>query len=125
MPACGGVPVAFFYLLLLVLVAVTVVLLIQVVSLILVLPLLTLPDAVAGHYVHSLGRIMVFATLLGSVITLSGLALSYGPDLPSGPTIILLAGAIYVTSALVTRAVTRRRARIDVLPSKAESDSLG
>jgi hypothetical protein len=51
-----GVPVAFFYLLLLVLVAVTVVLMIQVVGLILVMALLTLPAAVAGHYGPLLGR---------------------------------------------------------------------
>ncbi|NCC27454.1 MAG: metal ABC transporter permease, partial [Gammaproteobacteria bacterium] len=59
-----GVPVAFFYLLLLCLVAVTVVLLIQVVGLILVIALLTLPAAIAGHYVHSLGGMMLIATLL-------------------------------------------------------------
>jgi zinc transport system permease protein len=111
-----GVPVTFFYLLLLVLVAVTVVLLIQVVGLILVLALLTLPAAVAGHYAHSLGRIMVFATLLGSLTTVSGLALSYGPDLPAGPTIILLSGSVYVISALLARALARRRARLSVLP---------
>jgi len=118
-----GIPVSFFYLLLLVLVAVTVVLLIQVVGLILVLALLTLPAAVAGHYVHSLGRIMVFATLLGSLITLAGLALSYGPDLPSGPTIILVAGAIYVISALITRAVTRHRSRVSAVPPAAGNNT--
>ena len=57
------------------LVAVTVVLLIQVVGLILVLALLTLPAAVAGHYVHSLGRMMLIATLLGGVLSIAGLAL--------------------------------------------------
>ncbi|MDJ0740012.1 MAG: metal ABC transporter permease [Gammaproteobacteria bacterium] len=98
-----GVPVGFFYLLLLVLVAVTVVLLIQVVGLILVLALLTLPAAVAGHYVHSLGRMMLIATVLGGVLSVSGLALSYQPDLPVGPTIILLAGAVYVASALFSQ----------------------
>ena len=67
-----GVPVGFFYLLLLVLVAVTVVLLIQVVGLILVLALLTLPAAVAGHYVHSLGRMMLIATLLGALFLTMG-----------------------------------------------------
>jgi hypothetical protein len=87
-----GVPVAFFYLLLLCLVAVTVVLLIQVVGLILVIALLTLPAAVAGHYVHSLGAMMALATVLGAAFASAGLALSYGPDLPAGPTIILLAG---------------------------------
>jgi zinc transport system permease protein len=107
-----GIPVDFFYLLLLVLVAVTVVLLIQVVGLILVLALLTLPAAVAGHYVHSLRRMMLIATLLGAVLSMTGLALSYGPDLPAGPTIILLAGAAYVVSATVTQVFYRRRARL-------------
>jgi zinc transport system permease protein len=107
-----GVPVTFFYLLLLVLVAITVVLLIQVVGLILVLALLTLPAAIAGHYVHSLGAMMGLAILVGAVISSLGLALSYGPDLPVGPTIILLCGAAYVLSAIVVRARDRRRARV-------------
>ncbi|MCP3869903.1 MAG: metal ABC transporter permease [Gammaproteobacteria bacterium] len=115
-----GVPVTFFYLLLLVLVAVTVVLMIQVVGLILVLALLTLPAAVAGHYVHSIGRMMLLATLLGGAISLSGLAISYGPDLPAGPTIILLAGAVYVVSALVTRALAHHRVRASLQPEKAD-----
>ena len=106
-----GVPVAFFYLLLLVLVAVTVVLLIQIVGLILVLALLTLPAAVAGHYVHSLGRMMLIATLLGAGLSIAGLALSYGPDLPAGPTIILLAGGVYVLSAMIRQVLDRRRAQ--------------
>lgn len=119
-----GIPVTFFYLLLLVLVAVTVVLLIQVVGLILVLALLTLPAAVAGHYVHSLGTMMLLATLLGGATSTLGLALSYGPDLPAGPTIILVAGGIYVISALTTRAVARRRARLSTLSSRTGRKTL-
>lgn len=103
-----GVPVTFFYLLLLCLVAVTVVLLIQVVGLILVIALLTLPAAIAGHYVHSLARIMLVATGLGGVFTSAGLAVAYGPDLPAGPTMILLAGVAYVVSALASGLLHRR-----------------
>ena len=105
-----GVPVTFFYLLLLCLVAVTVVLLIQVVGLILVIALLTLPAAIAGHYVYSLARIMLLATLLGGIFTSAGLALAFGPDLPAGPTMILLAGIAYVVSALAS-GVRHRRAQ--------------
>lgn len=105
-----GVPVAFFYLLLLCLVAVTVVLLIQVVGLILVIALLTLPAAIAGHYVHSLGGMMLIATLLGGLFTTLGLGFAYGPDLPAGPTMILIAGGVYVLSALLSQLLTRRRA---------------
>ncbi len=107
-----GIPVTFFYLLLLVMVAVTVVLLIQVVGLILVLALLTLPAAIAGHYVHSLGLMMLIATLIGGALNAAGLALSYGPDLPAGPPIILRAGARYLVSALVSRPLARRQARL-------------
>jgi zinc transport system permease protein len=106
-----GVPVTFFYLLLLVLVAVTVVLLIQVVGLILVIALLTLPAAIAGHYMHSLRPMMLVATLLGGLFTTAGLAISYEPDLPAGPTIVLLAGAVYIGSAMLSRMIARRRAR--------------
>jgi len=120
-----GIPVTFFYLLLLVLVAVTVVLLIQVVGLILVLALLTLPAAVAGHYVHSLGAMMLLATLLGGAMSTLGLALSYGPDLPVGPTIILLAGALYIVSALFTHARACRRARKSVVTAKTGSKAVG
>lgn len=97
-----GVPVEIMYLLLLCMVAVTVVLLIQVVGLILVIALLTLPAAIAGQFVDSLGRMMVLAVGLGMVFTTGGLALSYEPDLPAGATIILLAGSGYLLSILAT-----------------------
>jgi zinc transport system permease protein len=107
-----GVPVTFFYLLLLVLVALTVVLMIQVVGLILVIALLTLPAAVAGQWTRSLAGMMLGATLLGAGLTSGGLALSYGPDLPAGATIVLLAGGVYLVSALASGVVARRRSRL-------------
>ena len=106
-----GVPVTFFYLLLLVMIALTVVLLIQVVGLILVLALLTLPAAIAGQYVHSLGRMMIFATLLGMVISHLGLVFSYAPDLPPGPSIVLIAAALYLLSSLLSGYWMKRRVR--------------
>lgn len=108
-----GIPVDFVYLLLLCTVAVTVVLLIQVVGLILVIALLVMPAAIASQFVGSLGRIMVLAILLGICFTSGGLALSYGPDLPAGATIILLAGGVYILATVATglrrRILIRRR----------------
>lgn len=97
-----GVPVDSVYLLLLCTVAVTVVLLIQVVGLILVIALLVMPAAIASQFVGSLGRIMVLATALGIFFTSGGLALSYGPDLPAGATIILLSGGVYLLATVAT-----------------------
>ena len=110
-----GVPVDLFYLGLLLMVALTVVILIQVVGLVLVIALLSLPAAIASQYARSLAAMMLVATLLGIMFTGSGLALSYGPDLPAGATVILLSGATYLLSAL-GRGVWLRRRRVGGLP---------
>ncbi|WP_456413176.1 metal ABC transporter permease [Thiolapillus sp.] len=98
-----GVPVNFFYLLFLCLVALTVVLLVQVVGLILVIALLTLPAAIAGHYVHTLGRMMLLASLLGMAFTTFGIWLSYVLDMPTGAIIILVAGGSFILSAIFSQ----------------------
>jgi len=104
-----GVNVELFTLLLLCMAALTVVLLIQVVGLILVIALLTLPAAIAAQYAGSLGRMMVLASILGAVFAVAGLAVSYGPDLPAGATIILVAGGAYLLSTFLVAPLTRRR----------------
>jgi len=102
-----GVSVDFFTMLLLCLVALTVVILIQVVGLIMVIALLTLPAAIAGQFARSLGPMMFLATLLGTLFTSGGLVLSYGPDLPSGATTVLLAGLAYLVATLLRHVMGR------------------
>jgi zinc transport system permease protein len=91
-----GVRVEFYYLLLLCLTALTVVVLVTVVGLIMVIALLTLPVAVAGHFVSRLWQVMVLAAALSAVLTTAGLAVSYTPELPPGATTVALAGALYL-----------------------------
>ncbi|MFQ5491610.1 MAG: metal ABC transporter permease [Phycisphaerae bacterium] len=95
-----GVKVEFYYLLLLGLTALTVVLLVMVVGLVMVIALLTLPVAVAGHFSRRLWQMMVISTGLCALLTSGGLAVSYSPDLPPGATIILLAGAVYLLTVV-------------------------
>lgn len=104
-----GVNVELFYLLLLCLVALTVVLLIQVVGLILVIALLTLPAAIATRYQSSLKNIMLLATLLGILFSSAGIVVSYEPDLPAGATIILIAGGSYILSSLFSNLFKSRK----------------
>ncbi|HID45674.1 MAG TPA: metal ABC transporter permease [Chromatiaceae bacterium] len=106
-----GVPVNFFYLLFLCLVALTVVLLVQVVGLILVIALLTLPAAIAGHYIHTIGRMMILASLLGMLFTSFGIWLSYVLDMPTGAIIILVAGSCYILSAILRQWWLGRKAQ--------------
>ena len=108
-----GVPVGALVLLLLTLVALTVVVLIRVVGVLLVIALLTIPAAVARHWTDRLSRMMVFAVLTGAVSIAAGLFLTFGlssefgVDLPTGPSIILLAATVYAVSA-GARALTGR-----------------
>ncbi|NQT89451.1 metal ABC transporter permease, partial [bacterium] len=81
-----GVRVEAYYLLLLCLAALTVVVLVTVVGIVMVIALLTLPVAVAGHFVRRLWHLMLLSSLLSLLFTTAGLAVSYGPDLPAGAT---------------------------------------
>jgi zinc transport system permease protein len=74
-----------------------------VVGIVLVIALLTLPAAVAGHFSRRLWQMMGLGVLLSMTFVTAGLAVSYPTDLPSGPTIILLAGLVYLAVALGRR----------------------
>ena len=91
-----GVNVAFYYLLLLILIALTVVLMVMIVGIILVIALLTIPAAISGMFSRQLWQIMIFSTALCIFFTVAGLGISYNLDFPTGSTIIVLAGVVYL-----------------------------
>jgi zinc transport system permease protein len=103
-----GLPCELYYLLLLCLVALTVVLLIYIVGMLLVIALLTLPVAIAGYFCRRLWQLMLLSMALCAVFTTSGLALSYGPNLPAGATTIVLAGGVYLLVVIGARVVRIR-----------------
>jgi zinc transport system permease protein len=98
-----GVPVGRFTALLLALTALTVVVLVSVVGIILVIALLTLPAATANLFARRLGGMMALAVGLCAALTVGGLALSYGPDLPAGAVTILLTGIVYFAAVGLRR----------------------
>ena len=95
-----GVPVKFLYYLLIAMVALSVVLVIQVVGLILVIALLTIPPYIAEKHAGSLARMMVYAILLNFLFTIVGLWLSYHYNLTSGASIIMVAAIAFFLSLL-------------------------
>lgn len=105
-----GVPVKRYYLLLLCLTALTVVLLVRVIGIVLVIALLTLPAAAAGQLARRLWQMMAIAVVLCMAFVVSGLALSYTAELATGPTIILVAGGVYLLSVLGCRLARARAA---------------
>ena len=96
-----GVNVEFYYLLLLCMTALTVVLTVNVVGVIMVIALLTLPVAIASRFFNRVWKIMLGATVLGIIFTSTGLMVSYEPNLPSGAVTIVIAGVVYLISILV------------------------
>jgi len=91
-----GVNVGGFYILLLCLTALTVILLVQVVGIVMVIALLTLPAAIAREFGKKFSHIIVFAILLCVVFIWIGTAASFIYDLSAGPAIIAVAGISYL-----------------------------
>jgi zinc transport system permease protein len=95
-----GIPVKKLYFLLMALIALTVVMIIQIVGLILVIALLTIPPYIAEKFSGSLLRMMFFSILLNLFFTSVGLWLSYSFNLTSGASIILVGGVCFFISYL-------------------------
>ena len=103
-----GVPIRMLYFALVGLLALTIVMVIQIVGLILVIALLTIPPFIVEKYSKSLLQMMVGSSLLGMVFTVSGLWLSYVFNLTSGACIILVSGIAFFLFLLVDRWIKSR-----------------
>ncbi|MBT3198564.1 MAG: metal ABC transporter permease [Phycisphaerales bacterium] len=115
-----GLHVEFHYFMLLALTAMTVVLLVFVVGIVMLIALLTIPVAIASLFARRIWQVMVLAVLLSMSLTTAGIAISYGPDLPSGPMIIVLAAGLYLAVLVVKMLAKRmRRANITSLPGES------
>ena len=87
-------PVAALKMGLMILTALSIVMLIQVVGILLVIALLTIPVAIASELVQNFRRIMLLSIFCGIFICLSGLLASYFIEFPSGASIILIGGTL-------------------------------
>lgn len=106
-----GLPVGLVNYLLISLIAITIVLNIRVVGIILILSLLTIPQATANIFTKDFKKMMILSVgfaFLGSFI---GLLLSFYVDIPSGAsiifTLVLLFGIIRLLSFIRSKAILR------------------
>jgi zinc transport system permease protein len=104
-----GVPVGQLYFLLLIMVAMTVVMTIQVVGLILVIALLTIPSYLAEKYTTSLKNMMILAVIISVFFTQAGIWLSYYLNLSTGATIVLVAAMFFFISGLIPQKILSRQ----------------
>ncbi|WP_347839468.1 metal ABC transporter permease [uncultured Draconibacterium sp.] len=97
----AGLPVALFNYLIIVLIALTVVLNIRVVGIILILSLLTIPQATANMFTKDFKSLLVLSSVFAFVGTIAGLFISYFLNIPSGAAIIFTLVLIFGVLRLV------------------------
>ena len=102
-----GVKGNIIYLVMLGLTALTIVLLINLVGIMLVIALLTLPAAAAGCHTGHLRSMMILGAVFNGVFVVSGLIASSLLSLPSGPTIVVISGVVYIVSIGIKRLRTK------------------
>ena len=100
MSAASGIPVRFMQYLLPVLVGVTTVASLKAVGIVLVLALLVTPSATAMLLASRMPSIMAYSVAVGLIATVLGLYLSFYADLPSGPSIVLVATGLFLLALL-------------------------
>lgn len=96
-----GVPIRGLYFLLMAMIALSVVMIIQVVGLILIIALLTIPPYIAEKFSGSLSGMMFYSVLLNFLFIAVGLWLSYSYNLTSGASIIVVAATCFFLSLLL------------------------
>ena len=90
-----GINLLFLEYFLFILIALSIVILIKVVGIILVITLLTVPPAISKLISNNFHRIILLSILIGSILCILGLTLSYYFNIPSGATIIILSSITY------------------------------
>ena len=100
MSEASGIPVRFLQYLLPILLGVTTVASLKVVGIVLVLALLVTPPATATLLARRLPGIIGYSIAISLLSTVAGLYLSYHADLPSGPSIVMVATGLFLLALL-------------------------
>ena len=98
-----GVNTSVFYYVLVVMASLAVVASIQIMGLILVISLMTIPPFIAEKISKSLGSMMAISCALSALFCAAGLILSFKLNLTSGASIILVASVCFFASSIFSK----------------------
>lgn len=104
-----GVKVSWMEYIVFILIAFAIVVLLRVVGIILVIALLTIPPATARLFFNHLKSMMICSVVFSLFFCITGLIISYYFDIPSGATIIILAGGVYILLSIVKNVFKKRK----------------
>ena len=96
-----GVKTGILFIVLLIVIAVSIVLLQTFVGIVMVIAMLTLPAGTAGYAARNLAGMMVLSTIFSALFTVAGLYASWSLDTPSGAMVVVFAGAVFLSAAVI------------------------
>ncbi|MFD6164269.1 metal ABC transporter permease [Oerskovia sp. NPDC060287] len=108
----SGLPVRALNIAIAVIAALTVTVAMRVVGLLLVSALMIVPVAIAQLVTVSFRRTMALAMVIGVVVCVVGLSVTYWQTLSPGATIVVLAIALYAVVAILRPVLLRRKPRV-------------
>lgn len=106
-----GVKTQLVFIVILVITAVSVVLLQTFVGIVMVIAMLTLPSGIASFTSKSVFSMMAGGCVFAAVFSVTGLAVSWNADLPSGAVTVVFAGIVYIGFAAGKGILKRRQAK--------------
>lgn len=115
-----GLPVWLAESLIYIMIAITVVVLIRVVGIILILSLLCVPPALARLFTSDLVRMIGLSSIIGAILCLAGLWVSYQFNLASGAAIVILSVVVYVMVQLIIYPLRSFKSRIHFFDGKGQ-----
>lgn len=98
MAEVSGIPAALISLMLSVIMGLTIVISLQAVGELLVLALIVLPASIAYQWTNSLHRMIAGSMIIGIGVSVAGLIIAFYLDAPSGSTIVILLGLLFMVS---------------------------
>ena len=116
----SGLPVRLLSMVVAVIAALTVTIAMRVVGLLLVSALMIVPVAIAQLFARSFGRTMTLASVIGVVVSVVGLVLTYWQDIPPGATIVVLAILVYAVAATLRPLMSRPQPARDPHPDMVD-----
>ncbi len=103
----SGINVPVLDLILHILIAMTCVMVANVVGIVMIMALMTIPAAMGNLFSHGMKGTMVIGTIYAAVLSVLGLMLSLHMDTPPGATVVLVIGAAFLTIVILRKALIK------------------
>ncbi len=101
--AIRGVNVKLLNAVIYIMIPVGIIVLIKIVGIILTIALMTIPVSIAKLFFNSIGKVILGSVLIGLLLNIIGLTVSYYLSIPSGACIIIISAIVYLAVSVIKK----------------------